>query len=60
MMAMRLEETVLYENGGSIQQTQVPQDYLTNIQQYYYQVEWLEHISKFILIARNKKTERRI
>lgn len=57
---MRLEETVLYENGGSIQQTQVPQDYLTNIQQYYYQVEWLEHISKFILIARNKKTERRI
>ena len=45
--------TVLYESGGSIQQAQVPQDYLTNIQQYYYQVEWLEHISKFILIARN-------
>ena len=45
--------TVLYENAGTIQQAELPQDYLTNTQQYYYQVEWLENISKFILIARN-------
>lgn len=45
--------TVLYENAGIIQQTNSPQDYLTNIQQYYYQVEWLENISKFLLVARN-------
>lgn len=45
--------TVLKDNGGTIEQTVAPQDYLTNIQQYYYQVEWLENISKFLLIARN-------
>ena len=45
--------TVLYQNGQSVMQTGTPQDYLTDIQQYYYQVEWLENISKFILIARN-------
>jgi hypothetical protein len=45
--------TILYENTGVVQQTTTPTDYLTNIQQYYYQVEWLENISKFLLIARN-------
>ena len=45
--------TVLYQDGPSVMQTGTPQDYLTDIQQYYYQVEWLENISKFILIARN-------
>jgi len=45
--------TVLYENAGTIQQTSSLQDYLTNTQQYFYQVEWLENISKFLLIARN-------
>ena len=44
---------VLYENAGTIQQAASPQDYLTNTQQYFYQVEWLENISKFLLIARN-------
>ncbi len=45
--------TVLYQNGQSITQTGTPQDFLVDIQQYYYQVAWLENISKFILIARN-------
>jgi len=45
--------TVLYKNGPSVIETVNPQDYLTDIQQYYYQVEWLENISKFILIARD-------
>lgn len=45
--------TVLYQNAQTIMQTGNPQDYLTDIQQYYYQIEWLENISKFILIARN-------
>lgn len=44
--------TVLYETAETIQQSNSPIDYLTNIQQYYYQVEWLAHCSKFILIAR--------
>jgi hypothetical protein len=44
---------VLYNNNGEIQQSLPPQDYLINTQQYFYQVEWLEELSKFILIARN-------
>ncbi len=45
--------TVLFDSAGVIRQAQPPQDYLTNIQQYSYQVEWLEHLSQFLLIARN-------
>ncbi len=45
--------SVLYENEGVIQEIQPSQDYLTNTQQYYYQVEWLEEIAQFLLIARN-------
>lgn len=45
--------TVLYENQGTVQQAQPPQDYLLNTQQYFYQVIWLENISKFLIIARN-------
>jgi len=45
--------TVLFDNAGLIEKKKEVQDYLTNTQQYYYQVEWLENISKFILIARN-------
>ena len=45
--------TVLYDNFGTVEQIGIQQDYLTNTQQYYYQVQWLEHISKFLLIARN-------
>ena len=45
--------TVLYNNSGNIEQASTQQDYLINTQQYYYQLQWLEHISKFILIARN-------
>lgn len=45
--------TVLFDDGSQIQQTNPPQDYLTNTQQYFYQVEWLDSISQFLLIARN-------
>ncbi len=45
--------TVLKDNSGNIQMTSLQQVYLTNTQQYYYQVTWLDHISKFLLIARN-------
>lgn len=45
--------TVLYENEGVIYQTAAPQDYLINVQQYYYQVIWLENISNFLLVSRN-------
>jgi len=44
--------TVLSEKSGMIKETGTQQDYLTNTQQYYYQVVWLDHISKFLLIAR--------
>jgi hypothetical protein len=45
--------TVLNENSGIIEEVGTQQDYLTNTQQYFYQVIWLDHISKFLLIARN-------
>jgi len=45
--------TVLKDNSGIIEEVGTQQDYLTNTQQYYYQVTWLDHISKFLLIARN-------
>jgi hypothetical protein len=45
--------TVLKDNSGIIEEVGAQQDYLTNTQQYYYQVTWLDHISKFLLIARN-------
>ncbi len=44
---------LLYDNNGTIEPLVMPQDFLVNIQQYYYQVEWLEKLSKFIIIARN-------
>lgn len=49
--------TVLYEEDGEIKQVKSPQNYLTNIQQYYYEVDWLEEISQFILIARHGSYE---
>lgn len=45
--------SVLYKNEGEIQEIQPSQDFLTNTQQYYYQVEWLQEIAQFLLIARN-------
>ncbi len=45
--------SILCENNDSIELLTMPQDFLTNTQQYYYQVEWLQNLSKFIIIARN-------
>ncbi|PIE50961.1 MAG: hypothetical protein CSA38_00365 [Flavobacteriales bacterium] len=44
---------LLHDNNGTIEPISVPQDFIINTQQYYYQVEWLENLSKFIIIARN-------
>lgn len=49
--------TVLYDNDGIVEQANQPKDYLLNTQQYYYHVEWLEELSKFLIVARHGSYE---